>query len=472
MRSQREKTIPEKPRFAYVTQIAYDFLLEYGYNSFPIDSFKVLEDLSEYVICIPWSEARSILKSQDPFHLREIHAEARTMRSRDEGKYYIVYDDVRANSDHRITWTIMHEVGHILLGHLTDFGETALDRGGLTNKKYGVLEKEAHYFAAEVLMPTALLKFFPDITVDEISLLFGVSEEAATRKYRRVFKTTYMPASSYDHKLIRNFFDFLDNEVDKTIYKNIYRLWGMPVNQKYVSLYRKCPNCYTYISDSADVYCTYCGSEINQKITYTNIFEQMRKQNEFNKKEGFSHPTLPYTEVELDDGGTKQRIRYCPTCLNNKFDKNALYCNICGQPLYNTCSNCGKSLSINECFCSMCGAESSFRKYYVAAEERLKKMKDCSSQLHYSADWLEYPYWGYVRFLIMGSKNRAVTINLKSALLYSKAYVDDKDKLIIFTDTVQAAAMIYKYKNIVLDFVKKADEINHSSLEVYVTNDV
>lgn len=472
MKLQREKTIPKKPRFDYVTQKAYDFLLEYGYNRFPINPFKVLEDLSDYVICLPWSEAKKVLKTKDPFHLKEIGAEARTMQFRNDDKYYVVYDDVTAKSEHRITWTIMHEVGHIILGHLTEFKETALDRGGLTNEKYGVLEKEAHYFAAEVLMPTSLLKFFTNITIDEISLLFGVSEEAATKKYNRVFKTSYMPTSPYDYKLLRNFFDFLDNEIDKTIYKSVYRLWGMPTNPKYASLYRKCPNCYTYILDADAVYCTYCGSKIEQKIKYKNIFEKMRKQSEFNKKEGFSHPTLPYTEVKSHNGVVRQRVQYCPTCLNNKFGDEASFCTICGQPLYSICTNCETTLDINECFCPKCGSESEFHKYYMEAEKRIKKVKDCTSQEQYSEDWLEYPYWGYVRFKIITSANRNVSNDLKAALLYSNAYIDDEDTFIIFTDTAQAASLIYKYKKVVLDFIRDTDNIDYNKMEVYVTDDV
>lgn len=88
--------------------------------------------------------------------------------------------------------TEMHEIGDIVLGHLVDFGETCLDRGGLTKKVYGTLEVEAHYFAAEFLMPTAILKYFSEITVDEISLLFGVSEKTAKKKYKRVFEATYL----------------------------------------------------------------------------------------------------------------------------------------------------------------------------------------------------------------------------------------------------------------------------------------
>lgn len=471
MKSQRENRIPINPRFSYVTEKAYDFLLEYGYNRFPISPFQVLEDLSDFVACLPWSEAKKILKSSDPFHLRETNAEARTIRPRSDGKYYIVYDDVQVNSDARIAWTIMHEIGHIILGHLTDFGETALDRGGLTEKKYGVLEVEAHYFAAEFLMPTALLKFFSEITVDEMVLLFGVSEEAAKKKHKRVFQATYMPASSYDDKLIRNFFDFLDGGIEETIYKNIYGPWGFAVKSQYIPICRKCPSCYTYISDQKVVFCPYCGSEIEQKKTYKKMFERLHEQQQFAKIQGFSHPELPYDEMEEPDGTVIQRVRYCPTCLNHDFDDDADYCNICGQPLYSRCKNCGITLKINECFCTQCGEKSAFSKHYATAEHRLQNIKDCSEHPRYSEDWLQYPYWGYVRMRLSG-KNRSTPVDLKTALLYSNAYIDDNDNFIVFTDTVQASALIYKHRNIVLDFVRKTDTVNYKNLEVYVTDEI
>ena len=160
----REKKIPEKPRFDFVTQTAYKFLLECGYSRFPVSPYDVLDELGDCVVCLPWTEAKKVMKSEDPFHLRQLQAEGRTIRMRTNGMYYIVYDDVTINSPDRISWTIMHEIGHIILGHLVEFTETALNRGGMTSEQYGVLEVEAHYFAAEFLMPTAILKYFKGIT--------------------------------------------------------------------------------------------------------------------------------------------------------------------------------------------------------------------------------------------------------------------------------------------------------------------
>ncbi|HHV13960.1 MAG TPA: ImmA/IrrE family metallo-endopeptidase [Clostridiales bacterium] len=467
MSTQRENRIPTEPRFNFVTEKAYSFILEYGYNRFPIYPFKVLEDLSDYVVCLPWSEAKKILKSSDPFHLRETKAEARTIRPRADGKYYIVYDDVEVNSDARIAWTIMHEIGHIVLGHLTDFGETALDRGGLTQKKYGVLEVEAHYFAAEFLMPTALLKYFSDISIEEIALLFGVSEEAAKKKHKRVFDTSYMPRSSYDELLIRNFFDFLDNDIDGTIYRNIYGTWGIPNKSKYVTLCRKCPDCLTYIADRNAVYCFYCGADIEKKKAYSNMFARLSEQQKFAKVPGVSRPQLPYIEVELIAGQKSQRVKFCPNCLSHDVNNGAVYCKICGSPLYNVCSNCGKSLSVNECFCVECGTESAISKLYCASEERLNKIKDCSSQPQFSEEWFVYPYWGYVRMRLSSNREEA-NDDLKTALLYSMAYVGDDDAFIVYADTLSASAVIFDNQGTILDFIRRVDNVDYTRMEVYI----
>lgn len=70
---QERKKIPSKPRFDYVTKKAYDLLFELGYDKFPITAEQVLEDLSDYIVCLPWSKARDILQSDDPFHLRQFY---------------------------------------------------------------------------------------------------------------------------------------------------------------------------------------------------------------------------------------------------------------------------------------------------------------------------------------------------------------------------------------------------------------
>ena len=471
MKLQRENKIPIKPRFNFVTDTAYKFLLEYGYNKFPISPFKVLEDLSEFVTCMPWSEAKKILKSSDPFHLNEIGAEARTIRIRNSGMYLMIYDDVNYNSDHRIGWTIMHEIGHIVLGHLTDFEQTALNRGGLTKKGYEVLEIEAHYFAAEVMMPTALLKYFQSIEIEEISLLFGVSEEAARKKHKRVFQADYMPHHSCEDKLIRNFFDFLENDLNRTIYDNIYGPWGIPYKNSYTKICRKCHKCLTYISDRGATYCSYCGAELDKRTAYKNMFLRYGEQQKFVKLSGVSHPNLLTKIITLPSGDKVERLRFCHNCLNHEIDDAAEYCNICGEPLYSTCINEKTKLSINECFCTSCGSESSIHRTYLSVEERLARIKDCSACRTYSDEWIQYPYWEFVKMKLFSERSNA-TDSLRSALIYSNAYIDDNDKVIVYTDTVVAAVCVKNEIDTILQTMSQYDDVKYDSAEVFVTNDL
>ena len=360
----REKKIPDKPRFDYVTQTAYKFLLECGYTRFPIIPNDVLDELKDYVVCLPWSKAKKVMKSEDPFHLRQLKAEGRTIRMRGTGMYYIVYDDVTVNSPDRISWSIMHEIGHIILGHLVEFSETALNRGGITSKQYGVLEVEAHYFAAEFLMPTAILKYFKGITVDEISLLFGVSDEAAERKYKRVFENDYLPNGEYYKQVIRNFYKFLVTETDEAIYRNIYRTWGIPWKAKYVPVCRKCPECYSYIDDPKAQHCSYCGSVIERSKMYNNMFERMTARSEFTKLPGTKHFGYPYSNVLIVNGMQYTKITVCPVCLNHEFSKDAIHCRICGTPLIN------ESNRIEDCFSKETGRETSSNTWYPTFEKR------------------------------------------------------------------------------------------------------
>ena len=107
------RELPKKPRFQYVTERAYAVLLDLGIDHFPVSPSEIISQYSDRIKCLPWSEARSVLNSDDPFHLHKIGAEARTLRIRDTGIYMIVYDDVRVTNKDRILWTIMHELGHV-----------------------------------------------------------------------------------------------------------------------------------------------------------------------------------------------------------------------------------------------------------------------------------------------------------------------------------------------------------------------
>lgn len=461
---QREKKIPDKPRFDYVTQTAYKFLLECGYSRFPISPYDVLEELRDYVVCLPWSKAKKELNSKDPFHLRQLQAEGRTIRMRGNGMYCIVYDDVTVNSPDRIAWTIMHEIGHIILGHLTEFSETALNRGGITSKQYGVLEVEAHYFAAEFLMPTAILKYFKGITVDEIALLFGVSEEAANKKYNRVFKSDYLPNGEYDKRVIRNFYKFLVTKANDAIYRSIYRTWGIPWKTKYVMVCRKCPVCYSYIDDPKAKHCVYCGSVIERAEMYSNMFERMEARSEFTKIPGREHYGYPYWDKMSINGLPCTKVTVCPECLNHEFSSDATYCRICGTPLINEADQ------IENCFLKENGWSTRSNTWYPAFEERYQHLVTYRGLL-FDEEWVDYDYWEFTKFMMRGVRS-TVSMDLHSAILYSHAFLDDNDDVHIITDTAKAAEILKSEKETILSYLKETDDIERSWLEVLVANDL
>lgn len=464
MSMQREKKIPDKPRFEYVTQTAYKFLLECGYSRFPISPYDVLDELKDYVVCLPWSKAKVVMKTEDPFHMRQLQAEGRTIRMRETGMYYIVYDDVTISSSDRIAWTIMHEIGHIILGHLVEFKETDLNRGGMTSKQYGVLEVEAHYFAAEFLMPTAILKYFKGITVDEIALLFGVSDKAAGKKYKRVFESDYLPNGEYDKQVIRNFYKFLITETDEAIYRSIYRTWGIPWKAKYVSVCRKCPDCYSYIDDPKAIHCSYCGSVIERSEMYSNMFERMRARSEFTKIPGTRHHGYPYWKSLTVNGMKHTKLTVCPLCLNHEASDGATHCRICGTPLINEAER------IENCFSKENGWEISANRWYPTFEKRYKRLITYRGLL-YKDDWVDYDYWEFTKFMMRGTRS-GVSMNLHSAILYSHAFADDNDDVFIITDTEVAAQIIKSETDTVLSYLKETDDIERSQVEVFTAYDL
>lgn len=109
-------------------------------------------------------------------HNKSIYAIIAALGSRDGtcclkgGKYYLFYNDSESISSARQRFTIAHEIGHIVLGHLKF-------RCKLNPDQYQVLEKEANAFARNLLMPVPFPINWTD--VETVSEFFKVSKKAA-----------------------------------------------------------------------------------------------------------------------------------------------------------------------------------------------------------------------------------------------------------------------------------------------------
>lgn len=98
------------------------------------------------------------------------------------GRYYIFF---RENMNRgRTRFTIMHEVGHILLGHLKPNGHTRLNREPQPDDD--PREQQANVFASRLLAPACVLRSLQADTAEKISALCDISLTAAGFRAERM----------------------------------------------------------------------------------------------------------------------------------------------------------------------------------------------------------------------------------------------------------------------------------------------
>lgn len=92
--------------------------------------------------------------------------------------------------DPRARFTIMHELGHGLLGHRRTINRSTVDR---PPKLYEDSEWQANQFAAEILMPLDVIRSKKLNTASKIELHFRVSAPAAARRTKQLIKRGELP---------------------------------------------------------------------------------------------------------------------------------------------------------------------------------------------------------------------------------------------------------------------------------------
>lgn len=248
------------------------------------------------------------MRHKDPFDLKRLGADARTIYDRNSGIFMTVYrEDVAVKE--RIYFTLAHEIGHIVLNHLVDFEQTALNRGGLTPQEYKVLEEEADFFAAELVMPMAVIKTIGAWEPEEIMTVCRVSKSAASNRV--------LDLQWWGHRKIAH-----DME---ELLKRQFRLYLTPV--------------------------AVCASPETLPI------KSVIKENP-----GVAIQMKKYDYVATDENG---RFIECPQCGNTRFSEEARYCRMCGLYLYNNCTNepdwirdtCGRTNPGDARYCEYCGSK-------------------------------------------------------------------------------------------------------------------
>lgn len=199
-----------KPDFKHAYILANEILLKSQMiNYFPFSVTKVIKEVSDIQCC---SFERAHNYNVD---IEALGSEAAILTEY-AGKLIIFYN--QQDIDTRIRFSMMHEVGHYLLGHKLDTNDKDL---------YERQEIETNFFAAQVLMPEQTLVEIQirgkRIDVDFLVTSFQVSKEAAVKRIETMqkIKPEYRTRieKEFDDLILMKYKKFLDSIVPV---KNVY----------------------------------------------------------------------------------------------------------------------------------------------------------------------------------------------------------------------------------------------------------
>ncbi len=441
MPRKRKRKIPSKPRFKEARKKGYEFLIELGIKKFPVDPFEIIEGNSENWSLLSYSECKEITGEKDPLNLKRDKAEAKTMTKRGSNKYLIVYDD--SYQRERIRWTLAHEIGHIILGHLVHYEETALSRGGLNEKQYRVLELEAHWFAEALLSPIHILDNFDIKNVQQIAFLCDISKDASTKSLKHI-NNNYSNDAIVERKLLRNFYDFFykDKHLQVT-FENLAKYKNSYLYSNLSKICKICSICNSFITISEQNYCHICGKKVPDDFyPYIQTVDPNTLITSLELMQGQHYHTV--------DTDNLNHVTYCPICKNHHFSRGSSYCKICGSPTMNYCLNENSLLSGGDKYCPKCGSLSSFGYHKVI--DNIKEI-EIPDLLSYSngiyEDYIEYEHWNYI---IAKMQNHNGNPELFSALEHTKVIRDD-DTFVIFISDKFAEDIINKNNGRILKYI-------------------
>lgn len=105
-------------------------------------------------------------------------------------RYLVLFNSSTDNNNvsGRIRWTLSHELGHIVLKHLTYIAEPSIAEHNINNLSDPELEAEADHFAALLLAPMPLYEQIGVRSASDVQRIFGLSCEASDVRWREYVK--------------------------------------------------------------------------------------------------------------------------------------------------------------------------------------------------------------------------------------------------------------------------------------------
>ena len=159
--------------------IAWKILLEDGVSTLPISVSDLCKKRGIFIVS--YKQGSDLIRSLD-LAPKTLLTDAFTLHI--DGKYMIFYNDVCSNQRNR--FSIGHELGHILLGHLRDMpkGITTINRE--PSPLDDPIEQQANVFAARILSPACVLWGLGVQNQDQIQHICDISYQAARFRMDRL----------------------------------------------------------------------------------------------------------------------------------------------------------------------------------------------------------------------------------------------------------------------------------------------
>jgi len=170
-------TIPTCARYDYVHKKVFEFITSQNIKDFPCDVTQIIKNNNWCIV--PYSEMIKDLNCTLQDAISIFGNDATVLYN--GIKYIITFNDM-VQWPQRIPFTLMHEVGHIALGHLEDYEQFSSFHKYMNCNEYKIFETEANIFARNVLAPAPIISKISKPDASWVQKVFGLSASAASTR--------------------------------------------------------------------------------------------------------------------------------------------------------------------------------------------------------------------------------------------------------------------------------------------------
>lgn len=203
--------------YNYTRDIAWIFILEQGIKTLPVDTVTLAID-NDYII-YTYCELAKLIGRSVAYIIEKYDDDGFVFWSDKKHSYTICYNSDKNESI--IRWTVMHEIAHIQLKHVTPATPTLKRERGTPRP---IIEVEADSFARRILCPSIVLHECRAISIPDIMQLCGISYTAAeySREYmQKLEQRGKFGTRALEVKVCNQFYKFIKQYNDSDINFNL-----------------------------------------------------------------------------------------------------------------------------------------------------------------------------------------------------------------------------------------------------------